>query len=206
MSKQDYFLGLDLGTGSVGWCVTDTSYHILKKNHRSAIGSVLFSTAETAKERRVVRCARRRLRRRQERIQCLQELFGKAIMEVDAGFFHRLSESPYMREDKRNVNGTRPCLPYALFVDPNYTDKDYHRQYPTIYHLRKELMDNPAPHDVRLVYLAVAHILKHRGHFLANIDVNGQEESFENLIQAFFKPGMLFLNRIYLARQRKQKK
>ena len=187
MSKQDYFLGLDLGTGSVGWCVTDTSYHILKKNHRSAIGSVLFSTAETAKERRVVRCARRRLRRRQERIQCLQELFGKAIMEVDAGFFHRLSESPYMREDKRNVNGTRPCLPYALFVDPNYTDKDYHRQYPTIYHLRKELMDNPAPHDVRLVYLAVAHILKHRGHFLANIDVNGQEESFENLIQAFFK-------------------
>ena len=138
MKGQEYFLGLDLGTGSVGWCVTDTDYHILKGNRKPAIGSVLFSTAETAKGRRLVRCARRRLKRQQERIRCLQELFAEEIGKVDAGFFHRLSESPYVREDKRNADGSSPELPYALFVDREYTDKEYHRQYPTIYHLRKE--------------------------------------------------------------------
>ena len=187
MKGREYFLGLDLGTGSVGWCVTDTDYHILKGNRKPAIGSVLFSTAETAKGRRLVRCARRRLKRQQERIRCLQELFAEEIGKVDAGFFHRLSESPYVREDKRNADGSSPELPYALFVDREYTDKEYHRQYPTIYHLRKELMDQPAAHDIRLVYLAIAHILKHRGHFLSNIDVEGKGESFEELVQPFLE-------------------
>ena len=187
MKGQEYFLGLDLGTGSVGWCVTDMDYHILKKNRKPTIGSVMFSTADTAKGRRIVRCARRRLRRRQERIRCLQELFAEEIGRVDAGFLHRLSESPYVREDKQNPDGTRPELPYALFVDPDYTDKEYHKQYPTIYHLRKELMDNASAHDIRLVYLAVAHILKYRGHFLSNIDINGQYESFEELIRHLLK-------------------
>ena len=41
-AKRAYFLGLDLGTGSVGWCVTDTKYHILKANRKRTIGSVLF--------------------------------------------------------------------------------------------------------------------------------------------------------------------
>ena len=27
-------------------------------------------------------------------------------------------------------------------MDENYTDKDYHDEYPTIYHLRKELIEN----------------------------------------------------------------
>lgn len=184
-AKREYFLGLDLGTGSVGWCVTDTKYHILKANRKRTIGSVLFSTADTAKERRIVRCARRRLRRQQERLQCLQELFDKEIRKVDEGFFCRLQESPYVPEDKRKPDGTKPELPYALFTDPNYTDKDFHREYPTIYHLRKELMDNPSAHDVRLVYLAAAHILKHRGHFLSNISTEDGSQSFEELFNQF---------------------
>ena len=28
---RDYFLGLDMGTGSLGWAVTDSEYKILKK-------------------------------------------------------------------------------------------------------------------------------------------------------------------------------
>lgn len=32
MNKEnDYFLGLDIGTGSVGWAVTDEKYKLLKK-------------------------------------------------------------------------------------------------------------------------------------------------------------------------------
>ena len=28
MEKQDYFLGLDMGTSSVGWAVTNTKYEL----------------------------------------------------------------------------------------------------------------------------------------------------------------------------------
>lgn len=184
---KEYFLGLDLGTGSVGWCVTDTSYHVLKANRKRTIGTVLFSTAETAQKRRINRCARRRLKRRQERLRCLQELFFEEIQKVDEGFFHRLKESSYIPEDKENPDGSRPQFPYALFVDPGYTDVQYFRQYPTIYHLRKELMDDSSRHDVRLIYLAVAHILKHRGHFLADIQAGGSHQNIETLLSDFIK-------------------
>ena len=50
MNKQEYFLGLDLGTGSVGWCVTDTDYQILKRNRNLRSDRYCFSTADTAKE------------------------------------------------------------------------------------------------------------------------------------------------------------
>lgn len=52
------------------------------------------------------------------------------------------------------------------------------------YHLRHALMTENHPFDVRLVYLAIHHILKHRGHFLFEnfqVDENGVsgfEESF----------------------------
>ena len=39
-----------------------------------------------------------------------------------------MKESKYYPEDKRDINGERPELPYALFVDPEFTDKDYHRE------------------------------------------------------------------------------
>lgn len=30
--EQEYYLGLDMGTGSVGWAVTDSEYHVLRKH------------------------------------------------------------------------------------------------------------------------------------------------------------------------------
>ena len=42
---------------------------------------------------------------------------------------------------------------YNYLVDNNYTDKQYHQQFPTIYHLRRELMRTTAVPDIRLVYL-----------------------------------------------------
>ena len=46
-------------------------------------------------------------------------------------------------------------------------------------------MDNPSAHDVRLIYLAAAHILKHRGHFLSNISTEDGSQSFEELFNQF---------------------
>lgn len=204
--RQDYFLGLDLGTGSVGWCVTDTEYKILKANRKNTIGTVLFSTAETAKERRVIRCARRRLRRRRERLDCLQELFEEEVGKIDQGFFYRLQESSYIPEDKQTLDGNKPEFPYALFVDKDFSDVDYHAQYPTIYHLRKELMDDPSPHDVRLVYLAVAHILKHRGHFLSNFSVDENENSFEEILSKFLSVWNEYTEKNLTLSEKEQKK
>lgn len=186
MNEKEYFLGLDMGTGSVGWAVTDTDYNVIKINRKKAWGSVLFETSKGAKERRVNRCARRRLKRQKERLNLLRELFEEEVQKVDKGFFLRMKESRYVYDDKRDENGVKPQLPYSLFVDENYTDVDYHREFPTIYHLRKALMEEDREFDVRLLYLAVAHMLKNRGHFLANMgsdDVNiNFKESFSNLL------------------------
>lgn len=35
MEKQEYYLGLDMGTSSVGWAVTNTKYELLRKKERT---------------------------------------------------------------------------------------------------------------------------------------------------------------------------
>lgn len=169
---QDYLLGLDMGTGSLGWAVTNEKYEVLRKHGKDLWGVRLFESASTAEERRMFRTARRRLDRRNWRIQILQELFAEEIAKVDPGFYLRLKESRYYPEDKQDLGGKCPELPYALFVDKNYTDKEYHTQFPTIYHLRKYLMETKEIPDIRLVYLALHHMMKHRGHFLLSGDIS----------------------------------
>ncbi|MCM1427560.1 MAG: type II CRISPR RNA-guided endonuclease Cas9, partial [Eubacterium sp.] len=164
--EKEYYLGLDLGTGSLGWAVTDEKYEVLRKHGNALWGVRLFESAKTAEERRMFRTARRRLARRNWRIELLQEIFAEEINKVDDGFYLRMKESRYLPEDKRNVNKERLELPYALFVDVDYTDKDYHKQFPSIYHLRYWLMTTDKTPDIRLVYLALHHLMKHRGHFL----------------------------------------
>ena len=183
---MDYYLGLDMGTGSLGWAVTDDTYQIIRKHGKALWGTRLFDSASTAEERRMFRTARRRLDRRNWRIQVLQEIFAEEISKVDPGFFLRMKESKYYPEDKRDREGNCPELPYALFVDDHYTDKDYHKDFPTIYHLRKELMKTKDVPDIRLVYLALHHMMKHRGHFLLSGDISQIKEfksTFEQLIQ-----------------------
>ena len=37
MNKQPYYIGLDIGTASVGWAVTDASYNVIKKHGKPLI-------------------------------------------------------------------------------------------------------------------------------------------------------------------------
>ena len=184
--EKEYFLGLDMGTGSLGWAVTNSQYEILRAHGKSLWGVRLFESANTAEERRMFRTSRRRLDRRSWRIQILQELLAEEITKVDPGFYLRMKESKYYPEDKRDSNGKCPELPYALFVDKNFTDKDYHTQFPTIYHLRKYLMETKETPDIRLVYLAIHHMMKHRGHFLLSGDISQIKEfkgTFMQMVQ-----------------------
>ena len=65
---MDYYLGLDMGTNSVGWAVTDTQYHLLRAKGKDLWGARLFDEASTAETRRVFRTGRRRLQREKARI------------------------------------------------------------------------------------------------------------------------------------------
>lgn len=163
---EKYYLGLDIGTNSVGWAVTDPSYRLERFHKKNMWGIRLFEQADTAADRRTKRTNRRRLQRRHQRIQLLQELFAEEMARVDDTFFLRLNESKLHLEDKSVQEK------YPLFIEKGYTDIDFYQEYPTIYHLRKDLMESDQPHDIRLVYLAIHHLLKYRGHFLIDGSLN----------------------------------
>lgn len=51
----DYNIGLDMGTGSVGWAVTDAQGKLLHFKKQPTWGSRLFDSAQPASEARVHR-------------------------------------------------------------------------------------------------------------------------------------------------------
>ncbi len=176
--EKNYYVGLDIGTDSVGYAVTDCEYNLIKKGRNTMWGIRLFDESNTAEERRAFRASRRRTMRKTQRINMLKMLFDKEICKIDDSFFTRLAESNLYLEDK--------SLPskYSVFSG-EYTDKDFHRDFPTIYHLRKALICNNTPKDVRFVYLALHHIIKNRGHFLFDTLDIGEINDF-NIIYTDF--------------------
>ena len=102
MEKTRYYLGLDMGTNSVGWAVTDPQYNILRKKGKDTWGVLEFNRANSSAERRMVRINRRRRQREQVRIGLLKSYFHDAIAEIDPHFFQRLDNSKYYSEDKED--------------------------------------------------------------------------------------------------------
>lgn len=51
----EYYLGLDIGTDSIGWAITDKEYGVQKLNGKSLWGVRLFDAAVPAQERRQFR-------------------------------------------------------------------------------------------------------------------------------------------------------
>ncbi len=161
---NNFYVGFDIGTDSVGYAVTDENYNLIKHCGEPAWGSHIFDAAKSSAERRSFRTARRRTARKKQRIQLVRELFAHEIYKIDNDFYKRLDMSAMFFEDKH--------LPSAnsFFNDDNYKDKDYHQQYPTIHHLICDLMNSKEPHDIRLIYLAISWLVAHRGHFLNEAD------------------------------------
>ena len=181
--NDHYYVGIDIGTNSVGYAVTDPAFRLRKYKSEPMWGSHVFEEGQQCAERRAFRTARRRLNRRQQRVHLTQQIFAEAISEKDARFFIRLQESALFREDTQEKDT------YLFFQDETYTDREYHEQYPTIHHLIKELMEQDTPHDVRLVYLAVAWLMAHRGHFLSEVNKDNIEAllDFEKIYQDFME-------------------
>ncbi len=183
-NAENYNIGLDLGTGSVGWAVTDENgelYHFKKK---PTWGSRLFSSAETAEKTRTARGQRRRYRRRRKRLDLLQNFFLEEMQKVDPEFFIRLNQSRIHKEDRcEDVRNYR----WPLFSDKDFNEKDYYKQFPTIYHLRKDLCESAEQKDIRLIYLAFHNIAKTRGNFLHedNTSLSAQNANMQVSLKEF---------------------
>ena len=157
--KGEYSIGLDMGTGSVGWAVVDEKGQLLHFKKQPTWGSRLFDSAQPASEARAHRGQRRRYVRRRWRLNLLQALFQDEMCLVDPGFFNRINHS-------RTVDGD------PIFNGSDFTKADYYDRFPTIYHLRNWLMSTDDKADLRLIYLAIHNIVKHRGNFLREEERN----------------------------------
>lgn len=180
---SDYFVGLDIGTGSVGWVVMGQDYRLKRAKGKELIGARLFDAAETAEDRRMHRTTRRRLSRRRWRLHMLDDMFANEIFKVDSDFLVRRKYSWVHPADEVNQNNF-----YGGMIFPTRGgDREFYRAYPTIYHLRNTLTQDKRKHDIREVYLAIHHILKYRGNFLWNGDIKSSnlfnvEEFIESIV------------------------
>ena len=52
MENKNYYLGLDMGTSSVGWAVTDDKYQLLRKKGKDMWGIREFDEASPSAERK----------------------------------------------------------------------------------------------------------------------------------------------------------
>lgn len=169
--KKNYNIGLDIGTNSVGWAVTGEENNIIKYNSKRHMWGVrLFDDANTAAERRKFRSNARRMQRRKTRIELLQSLLKDDINKTDKEFFDSLKLSMYHKGDyklnKKTGKKKYRLNKYNIINDEKYTDKELYKEYKTIYHLRNKLVTSKEKIDIRLVYLAIHHIIKYRGNFL----------------------------------------
>lgn len=159
---SDYSVGLDLGTGSVGWCAVDNDGYLYSFKRKPTWGSRIYGSAAPAADARQFRSLRRRYDRRRQRLNLLQELFSEEMYHVDPDFFIRLNQSQLLKEDRDETCKDYACPLFKTAAD----EKQYYKTYPTIYHLRAALMHANQKIDLRLVYLALHNIVKYRGNFL----------------------------------------
>lgn len=167
---ERYHIGLDIGTSSIGWAVIGDDFKIKRKKGKNLIGVRLFKEGDTAAERRSFRTQRRRLNRRKWRLKLLEEIFDPYMAEVDEYFFTRLKESNLSPKDSN-----KKYLGSLLF--PDISDSNFYDKYPTIYHLRRDLMEKDKKFDLREIYLAIHHIVKYRGNFLEKVPAKNYKNS-----------------------------
>ena len=177
-ADRNYYLGLDIGTSSVGFAVTDENYNLIRKSGKHLWGSRLFDEAKDASGRRSHRAARRRYQRRRERILLLRDIFEPEISKIDPLFFKKLDYAAYHVEDKPEELKTEPYI---------FDCSEKIQKFKTIYHLRKKLLKSKKKEDIRLIYLAFSHMIKYRGNFLTQGDIKAGGKDCFSFVKDFEK-------------------
>lgn len=178
--STEYFVGLDLGTASVGWAVTNDRYELIHRKGKDLWGTRLFDEAETAEGRRTARTARRRTQRNKARKGVLRSLFETELNELDSGFLGRLKSSSLWAEDREDKKK------FSLFGPKGMSDTAFYKKYPTVSHLIMEIINHPDQKpDLRWIYLIGLQKFSHRGNFL-QAGLSGEGGSaVENLLAAW---------------------
>lgn len=153
-TSKDYSLALSIAPDRIGYAAIDNNFKVIHRDRKRIVGVSKFTPGETAEETRLKRTSRRNTARRRRRIGYLNDFFAPHLAKVDPDFLHRLKYSFVNNE--------------GLFSEPKLTAQ-YLQKYPTIYHLRQTLMTEKRQFDLRLVYLAIHHLVKYRGHFLSDL-------------------------------------
>lgn len=84
---KKYYLGLDIGTDSAGYAVTDVEYSLLKYRGEPMWGTTLVESANDCADRRMHRTSRRRIDRRQQRAyHCWQSYLLKKLRKMIRDF------------------------------------------------------------------------------------------------------------------------
>lgn len=200
MKKKKYIISFDIGTDSIGTAVIDLDGNPVRMNNKPGLSSYIYDKGETANSTAVMRRNRRRLNHKRHLVEMLQE-----ILKIDDEFKNRLKESSLYDEDRvlssRSEKNIYSKGGYSLFngdsivVNGNtiadYTDQKYHKDFPTIHHLIYDLKNKKEQYDIRLVYLALHNLLKRRGHFLieGELNLNSDSSKYEYLknIQLSYK-------------------
>ena len=115
----EYYIGLDLGTSSVGWAVTDPNYNLLRLRGHDAWGVRLFEEGQTANDRRTSRGARRRIDRTQARQRYIRKVLLPLIEPIDPEFYTRREESMLWEEDKASKTK------YSIFGKNGISDREF---------------------------------------------------------------------------------
>ena len=169
--QPGYGISLDMGTNSIGWAVVwdsgDKTDQIVVRKGKRLYGARLFDAAVDSSKYRSARSARRTLGKKIWRLNLLKGLLRDYVLKEDKDFFKNL----HLTQTHKGSN--------ILFKDINYQDKDYFKEFPTIYHLRKALT-NPEKIEsfkarglyYRFLFLAAHDMLKNRGHFLIASDLD----------------------------------
>lgn len=154
-----YILSLDIGTASIGYACMDLDFNILKYHDKDAIGVLTFEGADTAAERRGFRTSRRRKNRRIKRLGLLQEVLAPLVK--NSNFYQLLNLHKWKNSNEDFKHRSLSEVLKALGKNP--------KAYPTIYHLQQDIQNHPEKKfEPELIFLALYHLVKYRGHFLFN--------------------------------------
>lgn len=177
--NSDYIFGLDVSNGKLGYAAINGNNDPIRvpANHKLgisksqlALGARIFEPGQPAVNRRIFRISTRRTGRKKMRIRYWKKIFEPEILKEtgDTEFFKRMEESWMSPLDDRKETSTDVAV---KITEPTY------KAFPTIYHLRKMLMETDEKVDLRYIALAVHNIIKYPGNFLSKVPTSNYENA-----------------------------